>query len=387
MLKVGVIGYGRRARDVCGTMAQFGIPFRISALADPRQEEIRGFDDAWLTGCAYYASAEELVEQGEMDGLMIATRCYQHTDMACLAHRRGLPLFLEKPVSISFEQLGRLERTFRGYTAPTVVSFPLRLTPMVQQVRELIEQDVIGPVEHAVAWNDVPYGRGYYQGWYRNYEQVGGLFLQKATHDLDYLGYLLGQSPAWVCAMKARRVYGGSMPHELRCRDCDRQRECPESPFNRFYQTYDFAQVAVEETNWCAFSREIRNEDCGNALLEYDNGVQVSYTQNFFARHRAARRGARLYGFKGTIEFDWYENRMRVFGHRTPTVTTTEFAGNMPHFGGDRELAYDFLLAMKEARPSRSPLSAGIASALTCLCARESSETRQFRRVQMPAEA
>ena len=385
MLKVGVIGYGGRARDMCRTMAQFGIPFRVSALADPREGEIRGYDDAWLKDCAYYASAEELVAQGEMDGVMIATRCYQHTEMACLAHRRGLPLFLEKPVAISFEQLGRLEQTFRGYAAPTVVSFPLRLTPMVQQVRELIERDVIGPVDHAVAWNDVPYGRVYYQNWYRNYEQVGGLFLQKATHDLDYLGYLLGQAPAWVCAMKSRRVYGGTEPHELRCRDCGRQRECPESSFNRFYQTYDFAEAPVWDQDWCAYSREIRNEDSGNALVEYANGVQASYTQNFFARHRAGRRGARLYGFKGTIEFDWYENRLRVYGHRTPTVSTTEFVGNMPHFGGDRELAYDFLLAMKEGRPSRSPLSAGILSALTCLCARESSETRQFRRVEMPA--
>jgi len=65
-------------------------------------------------------------------------------------------------------------------------------------------------------------------------------------------------------------------------------------------------------------------------------------------------------------------------------IETIDFTGNMPHFGGDRELCYDFLMAMKEHRPSRSPISAGILSALTCLWARESAETRQFCEVKMP---
>jgi len=39
---------------------------------------------------------------------------------------------------------------------------------------------------------------------------------------------------------------------------------------------------------------------------------------------------------------------------------------------------------MKEGRPSRSPIEAGILSALTCLWARESAETRKFCEIVMP---
>ena len=76
----------------------------------------------------------------------------------------------------------------------------------MQTVKELIEADVISTVECVVAFNDVPYGEVYYNDWYRNYDQAGGLFLQKATHDLDYIYYVLGQPPHVLCAVKAQRV-------------------------------------------------------------------------------------------------------------------------------------------------------------------------------------
>jgi hypothetical protein len=41
-------------------------------------------------------------------------------------------------------------------------------------------------------------------------------------------------------------------------------------------------------------------------------------------------------------------------------------------------------MAMRERRPSRSPIAAGILSALTCLWARESANTRRFCEVKMP---
>ena len=58
-------------------------------------------------------------------------------------------------------------------------------------------------------------------------------------------------------------------------------------------------------------------------------------------------------------------------------------SGGEAHFGGDTELCKDFLAVMRDGAPSRTPLSAGITSALTCLMARESSETGTFREVKL----
>ncbi|MCD6302775.1 MAG: Gfo/Idh/MocA family oxidoreductase [Anaerolineae bacterium] len=384
MLRVGVIGYGGRVSSMARGLGQFGIPYRVVAIADPRADEIRAEDDGFLDGARFYTEADAMLADGGLDGVMIGTRCYLHTPMALKVAQHGLPLFLEKPVAISFDQVVALQQAYQDYPAPVVVSFPLRLTRHVQTVKEMLEADVIGSVEHVVATNDVPYGDVYFYDWYRNYDQVGGLFLQKATHDLDYVAYLLGAKPVQLCAMYAQRVYGGDKPHDLRCVDCDEWETCPESPFNLFYQRFHGSQVDTASERMCLFSRDIRNEDMSNLIVEYDSGAQLSYTQNVFARFGAARRGARLYGYRGTIDFDWYENVIRLYRHHSPEVETITYTGEMPHFGGDRELCLDFLRAMRDGTPSRSPIEAGIQSALTCLWARESAEKRRYCNVVMP---
>ncbi|NCQ32942.1 MAG: Gfo/Idh/MocA family oxidoreductase [Armatimonadetes bacterium] len=195
MLRVGVIGYGGRVSGMAKSLGVFDIPYRVAAIADPRAGEIKARDDEFLRETAFYETADEMLAQEELAGVMVGTRCFLHTERACKVAKRRLPLFLEKPVSITFEQVGQLDEAFRDYPAPTVVSFPLRLSPAVLTVKGMIEAGEIGDVEHAVAFNDVPYGSVYYRDFYRNFHEVGGLFLQKATHDLDYLYFLLGQRP------------------------------------------------------------------------------------------------------------------------------------------------------------------------------------------------
>ena len=384
MLNVGIIGYGGRVSSMAKALAMYSIPYRVAAIADPRAEEIQAANDPFLAEAKFYANADDLLAAGGLDGVMVGTRCFMHTEMACKVAGYKLPLFLKKPVAITFEQVRKLASAFKDYPAPTVVSFPLRLTVHVQTIKQMLDADTIGTVEHVVGFNDVPYGDVYFYEWYRNYDQVGGLFLQKATHDLDYIGYLLGQNPKQLCAMNAQRVYGGDKPYDLHCVDCDEWETCPESPFNLFRERFQGQKVDVQSRRICLFSGGIRNEDIDNVIIEYDKGAQVSYTQNVFARHSAGRRGARLYGYKGTIFFDWYENVIKVFKHQTPAVETISFTGEMPHFGGDRELCYDFIMAMRDGTPSRSPIEAGIQSALTCLWARESAEKRQYCTVVMP---
>jgi predicted dehydrogenase len=385
MLKVGIIGYGGRVSGMAKSLADFGIPYRVTGIVDPRAEELRASDDPFLSDVTYYPSPEAMLEQAELDGVMVGTRCFLHTDMACKVAAYNLPLFLEKPVAISFEQVKRLAAAFSDYQAPTVVSFPLRLSPLCQMAKQIIDSGAIGTVEHVIATNDVPYGDVYFYHWYRNYEQMGGLFLQKATHDLDYLGYLVGQKPKQLCAMKAQRVYGGDKPFDLKCTDCAEWETCPESPFNLFYQRFEGSAVDTQSKRMCLFAQGIKNEDISNVIVEYENGAQASYTQNVFARQKAGRRGARLYGYKGTLDFDWYENVIRVYRHQSPITETLQPEGGMSHFGGDRELGLDFIRAMRDHKPSRSPIEAGILSALTCLWARESAESRRYCNVVMPA--
>lgn len=386
MLNVGIIGYGNRISNMAKRLGMFGIPYRVTMVADPRARELSATADDFLSDARFFETADELLAHADqLDGVMIGTRCGLHTEMACKVAPTELPLFLEKPVSISFEQVKQLHDAFQNYAAPVVVSFPLRVSPVLERVKEIVDSGQIGTVENIVAHCNVPYGSGYFRGWHRNFDQNGGLFLQKATHDLDYINFLLGQRPVWISAMNARRVFGGDMPFDLKCVDCELKESCTESPFTRFRSGFEGEEVAYRDRGgYCVFSQGFKIEDMGSCLIEYESGAQVSYSQNFFTRYKAAIRGARLYGYKGTIEFDWYQNQIKSFSHRTPTVETIDFSGDMPHFGGDRELCYDFLMAMRDGTASRTPIEAGILSALTCLRARESASTRSVCAIEMP---
>ena len=383
MLKLGILGYGGRLRGVAALMRDFGVPFTLAAVADPRWEPLQA-ECPELADTRMYPEAEALLAahqaggEGHLDGVMIGTRCSLHAPLACLVAPTNLPLFLEKPIATSYEQVRALQQAFASYTSEVVVSFPLRLTPLALAAKEILDSGRLGSLEHIQAWNNVPYGDCYFGAWYRDNDETGGLFLQKATHDFDYLSYLLGQRPRWVAAMNSRRIYGGDQPVGLRCDDCDEQEACLESPFNRYYRRWLTPRVEPSG-NACMFAQDARNEDSGSALLEFENGVQASYSQNFFARNGAGARGARFFGYHGTVEFDWYTDVLKVWMHHSPRVETVRFEGAQhSHGGGDRELVYDFLQVMQGKGHSRSPLEAGIVSVLTCLAARESAATRQF---------
>jgi 2,3-bisphosphoglycerate-independent phosphoglycerate mutase len=97
------------------------------------------------------------------------------------------------------------------------------------------------------------------------------------------------------------------------------------------------------------------------------------------ARAAAGKRGARLIGYRGTVEFDFYTGVVTVYQHlRNITETHTFNANGSAHFGGDRRLAENFVGVMQGTERSNAPLSEGIRSAALCLGAKKSSIEHVF---------
>jgi predicted dehydrogenase len=293
-----------------------------------------------------------------------------------------VPLFLEKPVAISFGQLAALREAAARTSSKVVVSFPLRVSALCNTAREIIDSGAIGTVEQVQAVNNVPfYANDYYHGWMRDDEETGGLWLQKATHDFDYLNSLIRQRPTSIVAMESKTVFRGKMPAGLHCVDCDLQRECPESPRNLFLQG---VTTTIEPNNWqCSFAVDTGNHDSASAIIGYESGIHATYTQNFYTRRGAAARGATLIGYRGTIAFDWRREELTVHHHHSSRVERHHFPSTGGgHHGGDEELIADFLSIVTGKGESRAPLEAGLLSVEMCLLARESCRTRGFQAVR-----
>lgn len=376
-MKIGVIGYGLRISGVIhNELKKLDPDLQIAALVDTNpakhiKVQQDGFEDV-----RSFETPEAMLEEAELDGIMIGTRCSLHTPMALKVLKSGLPLFLEKPVATNMKDILQLKKGYEeSGNRKVVVSFPLRVTSIVQLAKEIIDSGKIGTVEHVQAVNNVPYGNVYFQSWYRDEEETGGLFLQKATHDFDYINYVLGIKPVTVAAMASKQIFKGTKPAGLTCIECDEKRTCPESTAFR-------TDSRKEEWSHCCFAQDTGNEDSSSALIRYESGMHVSYSQNFFARNKAAARGARFLGYKGTLEFDFYTGAIKVYMHHSTRVETYDFTGGIGHFGGDAELARCFYGLMDgSVKESVSPLEDGLLSALLCLKAKQSSDTGTFQEV------
>jgi predicted dehydrogenase len=384
-----VIGLGHRAAAMVTAMQSVDPGVSLRAIADPDAEGARRRLE--MVGSSHkatqlYPSADAMLEEAaDYDGVVIGTRCHLHTSMALKVASVGLPLFLEKPVAISPEELGVLREAFLDREDQVVVSFPLRHTPLFAKVLEIVRSGVLGTINQIQAVNNVPYGGVYFGQWYRNHDQTGGLWLQKATHDFDCINLLAGSRPVGIAAMESRRVYGGEKPHSLRCSACDETETCPESPQNLASRGDDggMYQDSDDRTDhWCAFSRGIQNHDAGSALIMYENGIHASYSQNFLSRRSAYKRGATVVGYEATLEFDLAPMELRITDHRSDKVeqirVDIEDAG---HGGGDLILAESFLDLLKGRAKPNASLQDGLLSAAMCLAARESARTKTFQPV------
>ena len=376
MIKIGVIGYGTRINVIVKGLVGIG-EVQLAAVMDIDTENVKtkfiepnGFENV-----KYYSDADEMFSKEKLDGVCIGTRCSLHTHYAMIAAKYKIPMFLEKPVCTTYDDLEKL-KSITYMNEKTVVSFPLRLSNMCVYVKNIIDSGKLGEISHVQAYNNVAYGRGYYYLWYRNDKETGGLFLQKATHDLDYINYLLGgPKPVCVSAMESKQIYKGNKPAGFKCRDCDDRLSCLESDVNIKKRNGDSRR---NEYCYCCFAVDTGNHDSGSVLVQYDNGLHVVYSQNFVVRGGAGKRGARLVGYKGTVEFDWNSGIVKVYHHFDNITETHDFGKVDGHGGGDILLCENFVEVMKGEGKSKSPLSEGILSAELCLAAKKSAEEKMF---------
>lgn len=377
MKRIGVVGFGRRLQHMVKVVQRNDPDVVVTAIVDPAFDARRAEFPDVLGSATSYSGIEQMLHAGNLDGVMVGTRCDLHTPVAVEVLASNLPLFLEKPVAIDWEQYHRLSEAFSVSKSPTVVGFPLRVSPLCELAARIVRSGTLGTLAQLQAVNNVPaYSIGYYMGWMRDEAQTGGLWMQKATHDFDYLLSLLGDGelagqPTRVIAMESKQVFRGDRPAGLHCRECDIRHECVESPY--LPGSARSRQTGREAASLqCAFAVDTGNHDSASALIQFESGLHVNYTQNFVTRRGAAARGATVIGHAATLSFDWYRDEVVVHHHHEARVERHSFGkGDEGHHGGDDELGRDFVKAMSGRTSSRASLAIGLESARLCLRARD----------------
>ena len=142
---------------------------------------------ATASSARLHESCETLA--GPLHAAVICAPTSQHFPLATEAWRRGLRVYLEKPLALDeLEARAMLDLQEQAGTS-TMVGFNQRFRPAHIKARSWLPR--LGPLVGGIGSMGVP--GELVQGWRRQRASGGGALLELACHHLDLLGWLLGE--------------------------------------------------------------------------------------------------------------------------------------------------------------------------------------------------
>jgi predicted dehydrogenase len=336
----------------------------------------------------------------DINTVVIASYCSHHAEAVELCVRNGVNILLEKPIAITAADVRKVWKLLKNYPKVATVNFSLRGSPVAESARRHIRNGAIGRIVAVQFVNNVHYGDNYFRRWMRTQKNVGSLLLQKGTHDLDLINYFIGLRPQTIAAFGSRQIYGGDKPNDLVCADCDEKMSCWMSVYRRKLDASK--PIPPRERQLCVFAREIDIDDNQVLAIQYEGGVNVTYSQTFNAPFSGGQRGGYFIGTEGIMEFRLYGEfeehpTTGAFVKGTSTIRITRFNdkpgsslfethdwADVGHMGSSEYLALGFLKLLQGGEsPMNANIRDGYISAMMCLAAQESIESKRMVKLNL----
>ena len=148
----------------------------------------------------WYADADQLLNDAEVNAVSVATPPAFHLEYAIAALKKGLSVYVEKPVTRTAQEAQAMADAVKQYNGKLTVAHYRRALPMFLYVKNLLEKNTIGDV-------CAPYRSGCGKKpeastWIANSEtnwrvdpnlSGGGYFHDLAPHQLDLMLYYFGE--------------------------------------------------------------------------------------------------------------------------------------------------------------------------------------------------
>lgn len=266
--------------------------------------------------------------------VFICSPSSRHLPVALKAAAAGCNLFIEKPLSDSYEGVDALIACVEEQNLVALVGYQWRFHPCVLRVRELLEQEAVGRIVavRAQVGEYLPDWHRYedYRQTYSAQRELGGGTLLSQIHEMDYLYWFFGLPQRVFCV-------GGHLS-----------------------------------------GLEIDVEDVSSTLMEFEiDGriVPVHLHQDYL--QRPPSRSCHIIGDEGRIEMDLVSQTVRMFDGTGALGAEHDFSGVTRDELFRQELQH-FLACLEGGRAPSVSVRDAAASLRMALAAKESVETRQI---------
>ncbi|GAB4043547.1 Gfo/Idh/MocA family protein [Spirosoma litoris] len=196
-IKWGIIGCGD-VTEVKSGPAFTKVP-HSSLVAVMRRDAEKAADYAQRHNVpTWYDDADALINDPNVNAVYVATPPDTHAEYAIRAMRAGKPVYVEKPMARNAAECEAMNQVSRETGMPLVVAYYRRSLPYFLKIKELIDTKVIGDIRYVrIQLNWQPYdeevGENAKPRWRVDPEiSGGGHFHDLASHQFDYLEYVLG---------------------------------------------------------------------------------------------------------------------------------------------------------------------------------------------------
>ena len=194
MIRIGWIGCGTHAGEML--LPQLvRLPVRLAALADIDAARLDTIGDRYGVA-ARFSDGRALIEAGGIDAVGMAVGPRQHAELAAVALRRGLPVYMEKPPAATAAEAQALADLAAQVKKPCVVGFMKRYSTANRIAGNILRDTEFGRCASLIG--EYMTAPTYFAG---NVDYTG-FFLHHCVHAMDLVPWLMGEP---VTSVQTRR--------------------------------------------------------------------------------------------------------------------------------------------------------------------------------------
>jgi predicted dehydrogenase len=211
-MKIGIIGFGQMG-IIHGALLTVMNDVEIIGIADTSKFMLNAFKSL-LPRVKYFDSYEKMFKKCDLDAVIIATPSFKHAEIAIEAAKRGLHVFIEKPLSSNLRQALDLYETIKDKEIITMVGFCCRYIPTIAKAKGIILNNLLGKVISVSAESYVSNVLSEQTGWrYNRNISGGGVLIDYTVHIIDLLYWYFGEVQSVLG--QTRSVYSKDVEDEV----------------------------------------------------------------------------------------------------------------------------------------------------------------------------
>ena len=326
-VKLGVIGFGNMGRAHTAQITMGRVPgMEVAAICDIDESCIQ-FANQQYPNIPTFNNADDLINSGLCDTVIVAVYHYAHTEIAMKAFAAGLNVIVEKPAGVYTKQVREMNEAAAKGDKVYSMMYNQRTNPVYQKLREMVQSGELGHIKR-ITWIITDWYRpqAYHNSstWRSTWRtEGGGALINQNPHQLDLWQWIFG---------------------------------VPDRVFAKVY---------------CGKYHDIEVEDDVMAFFEYDNGTTGEYITSTGEAPGTNRlevacdmgkiviEGNRMIFDKNEVsERDFEKSNTAPFGCPRHNVVNldVDFSGGQQHVG----IFKNVVAAITEGAPLLAPLAEGI---------------------------